>query len=311
MTTDTQSLPQTQESSLRPRRVVLVVEASQKIRERMQRMLAREPYDLILTSRGEDGLTAARMQRPDLILLDTVFPDMDMREFTRRLAEENAGLELPTVLVTAYQLVGAAFPRPGKAWYLPKPFDAGLLRTKLCEVLAEVDAARAASVPLSMPAAASAPEEAVVLDDLQDDPLAELLAEVADEDSAVEADPVPDFSMPTPEEIAAIPAAGMKLRHGLLPAGEPRATSLLLLVEENGVLQEQARIDYAQLLAVGRVNDRGIKLMFRQRVTVHMPVVAETEAVRNSFLDLIGKGRVSWLAGVPEEIKVEGLPVGL
>ncbi len=48
-------------------------------------MLQRQGYEIIAASNGSQGLTKALEERPDLILLDVMMPDMDGYEVTRRL----------------------------------------------------------------------------------------------------------------------------------------------------------------------------------------------------------------------------------
>ena len=48
-------------------------------------MLQRQGYQISAASNGEQGLVKAFEERPDLILLDVMMPDMDGYEVTRRL----------------------------------------------------------------------------------------------------------------------------------------------------------------------------------------------------------------------------------
>ncbi len=48
-------------------------------------MLQRQGYQITAATNGEQGLAKAFEERPDVILLDVMMPDMDGYEVTRRL----------------------------------------------------------------------------------------------------------------------------------------------------------------------------------------------------------------------------------
>ncbi|HMZ07383.1 MAG TPA: response regulator [Anaerolineales bacterium] len=64
-------------------------------------MLQRQGYQIIAASNGSQGLTKAFEERPDLILLDVMMPDMDGFEVTRRLRKNPATSAIPILMFTA------------------------------------------------------------------------------------------------------------------------------------------------------------------------------------------------------------------
>lgn len=64
-------------------------------------MLQRQGYQIIAASNGSQGLTKAFEERPDLILLDVMMPDMDGFEVTRRLRKNPATSGIPILMFTA------------------------------------------------------------------------------------------------------------------------------------------------------------------------------------------------------------------
>ena len=64
-------------------------------------MLQRQGYNITAATNGEQGLTKAFEERPDLILLDVMMPDMDGYEVTRRLRKNPATVATPILLFTA------------------------------------------------------------------------------------------------------------------------------------------------------------------------------------------------------------------
>jgi len=64
-------------------------------------MLQRQGYSITAATNGEQGLTKALEEKPDLILLDVMMPDMDGYEVTRRLRKNPITVSTPILLFTA------------------------------------------------------------------------------------------------------------------------------------------------------------------------------------------------------------------
>jgi CheY-like chemotaxis protein len=64
-------------------------------------MLQRQGYQIIAASNGSQGLAKALEERPNLILLDVMMPDMDGYEVTRRLRKNPATAAIPILMFTA------------------------------------------------------------------------------------------------------------------------------------------------------------------------------------------------------------------
>jgi len=64
-------------------------------------MLQRQGYQVIAASNGTQGLAKAFEERPNLILLDVMMPDMDGYEVTRRLRKNPATASIPILMFTA------------------------------------------------------------------------------------------------------------------------------------------------------------------------------------------------------------------
>lgn len=86
-------------------------------------MLERQGYDISVASNGEQGLRKAAADRPDLILLDVMMPDMDGYEVTQHLREDPSLAHIPIIMFTAKSMVDdkvAGF-EAGVDDYLTKP----------------------------------------------------------------------------------------------------------------------------------------------------------------------------------------------
>jgi CheY-like chemotaxis protein/MinD-like ATPase involved in chromosome partitioning or flagellar assembly len=64
-------------------------------------MLQRQGYEISAASNGSQGLAKALEERPDLILLDVMMPDMDGYEVARRLRKNPVTLAVPILMFTA------------------------------------------------------------------------------------------------------------------------------------------------------------------------------------------------------------------
>ncbi len=64
-------------------------------------MLQRQGYNIVAATNGEQGLAKALEEKPDLILLDVMMPDMDGYEVTRRLRKNPITATTPILMFTA------------------------------------------------------------------------------------------------------------------------------------------------------------------------------------------------------------------
>lgn len=67
----------------------------------LEAKLASEYFNVLTASDGNAALRAAQEQRPDIILLDVMMPDMDGFEVCRRLKASPRTADIPVVMVTA------------------------------------------------------------------------------------------------------------------------------------------------------------------------------------------------------------------
>lgn len=90
-------------------------------------------YDAVGVESGEDALSLASEQKPDIVLSDVRLPGMDGVELTNALKTRERSAAPPVLLMSAYRDPGA----PGAAGFLQKPFDIDDLGTQLRRVLAQ------------------------------------------------------------------------------------------------------------------------------------------------------------------------------
>jgi two-component system cell cycle response regulator DivK len=112
---------------------ILVIEDQEDNRRIVRDLLTSVGYDLIEAVTGEDGITMAETQRPDLILMDIQLPGLDGHEATRRIKANPALRHIPIIVVTSYALSGdeAKAREAGCDDYVAKPFSPRVLLAKI------------------------------------------------------------------------------------------------------------------------------------------------------------------------------------
>ena len=83
---------------------ILIVEDNMDNYELIRFVLERAGYDVFLAVNGRDGVDAARLQKPDLILMDLGMPEMDGWTASRMLKSDEATKSIPLYALTAHTL---------------------------------------------------------------------------------------------------------------------------------------------------------------------------------------------------------------
>jgi two-component system, OmpR family, response regulator len=102
---------------------VLVVDDEAVLAEMVSMALRYEGWNIATAGDGAAALDAARSQRPDVVVLDVMLPDMSGLDVLRKLREENP--QLPVLLLTAKDAVEdrIAGLTAGGDDYVTKPFS--------------------------------------------------------------------------------------------------------------------------------------------------------------------------------------------
>jgi two-component system cell cycle response regulator DivK len=83
---------------------ILVVEDNMDNYELVRFILERAGYDVFLAMNGRDGVSAARFQKPDLILMDLGMPEMDGWLAAEQLKADEITKPIPLYALSAYTL---------------------------------------------------------------------------------------------------------------------------------------------------------------------------------------------------------------
>jgi DNA-binding response OmpR family regulator len=83
------------------KRKILIVDDEADILHFLELVLREQGYDVSTASAGADALARARVQPPDLVLLDITMPGMDGWEVLRHLREDAKTAKVPVAMVSA------------------------------------------------------------------------------------------------------------------------------------------------------------------------------------------------------------------
>ncbi|MBN1316498.1 MAG: response regulator transcription factor [Anaerolineales bacterium] len=113
---------------------ILVVDDKASMRKLVESYLREQGFRVVSAANGREALYAARHEKPDLILLDIMMPEMDGYEFIRAYSKER---DTPIILVTAKldesdKVLGLEL---GADDYITKPFGMRELVARIRAVL--------------------------------------------------------------------------------------------------------------------------------------------------------------------------------
>ena len=116
---------------------ILVIDDQWSMQELVRLVLQKAGYRVILADDGITGLTLARTEHPDAIIMDLRLPEMDGVDMLRGLHVEQQTAEIPVILISAGQWSehlreGLS---AGAATFLQKPFPTGALVERVENVL--------------------------------------------------------------------------------------------------------------------------------------------------------------------------------
>lgn len=124
---------------------ILIIDDDPSIVDIWSIILQKEGYEIITAATGKDGLTLAKKEMPQLVLLDQIMPDMKGNDVLQILKEDPETKAIPVALVSNYsesELAQEAI-KQGAADYIFKfqiePQD---LATKVKTLLQEANSAQ-------------------------------------------------------------------------------------------------------------------------------------------------------------------------
>ncbi len=104
---------------------VLVVDDDEALVEVVSNLLRMEGFEVIQAYNGKMGLEKARSEKPHIIVLDIMMPEMDGYEVLTKLKEDPQTADIPVIMLTARTEDKAVIEswKKGADFYIPKPFE--------------------------------------------------------------------------------------------------------------------------------------------------------------------------------------------
>ena len=85
---------------------ILLVEDNEMNRDMLSRRLERRGYEVIVAVDGEEGVARAKVEAPDIVLLDLSLPGIDGWEATRQIKAAEETRAIPVLALTAHAMAG-------------------------------------------------------------------------------------------------------------------------------------------------------------------------------------------------------------
>ena len=119
-------------------KTILVVDDMESLRTMVKSYLTQEGYRVVTAANGREALFVARQERPDLIILDLMMPELGGYDFINAYAREG---DAPIIILTAKveesdKVLGLEL---GADDYLTKPFSMRELTARIRAVLRRAD----------------------------------------------------------------------------------------------------------------------------------------------------------------------------
>lgn len=116
---------------------VLVVDDSPTETFKISSVLNKHGYDVLTADSGEQGVSIAKKELPDVVLMDIVMPGLNGFQATRQLSKDASTSKIPVVIVTTkdQQTDRVWGQRQGAKAYLTKPVDEKLLLKTIKETI--------------------------------------------------------------------------------------------------------------------------------------------------------------------------------
>jgi two-component system, cell cycle response regulator DivK len=120
---------------------VLIVEDNIDNYELVRFLLQRAGYDTSWAHNGREGISMAKEEKPDLILMDLSLPEMDGWTATERIKSDPETGHIPIAALTAHTLPGdrKRALQAGCDGYLSKPMNIALFIETVANLIATSD----------------------------------------------------------------------------------------------------------------------------------------------------------------------------
>lgn len=126
---------------------ILIIDDSRFSAKIISNILEKANFDVIYAATGKEGLHTVRKEKPDLVLLDVVLPDMSGFDVCRILRQSENNNLMPIIMLTSQdsqedKLIGLEL---GADDYIVKPFNEREMISRIRNTLRRIDKNRGAN----------------------------------------------------------------------------------------------------------------------------------------------------------------------
>jgi len=116
---------------------ILIVDDSPTQLNGLSKVLAKNGYDIITADDGEQGVEKAVSEKPDIILMDVVMPNLNGFQATRQITKNPETSHIPVIMLTSkdQETDRVWAERQGASDYLIKPPNESDLLTKIRSII--------------------------------------------------------------------------------------------------------------------------------------------------------------------------------
>jgi DNA-binding response OmpR family regulator len=120
---------------------ILVVDDEDDILQFLELVLREKGYDVVTAAGGQEALTRAQIEKPDLVLLDIMMPQLDGWEVLKLLRVDEETASIPVAMLSARteakdRVQGL---QEGAVDYICKPFALQELLEKIGSIFSQVE----------------------------------------------------------------------------------------------------------------------------------------------------------------------------
>jgi CheY-like chemotaxis protein len=122
-----------------PPRTILIVDDDETTVDVLSVRLSRQGFTTLIAENGQQALSLAHSDKPDLILLDLRLPDIDGFELCQRLVDDDETSEIPVIIVSGLERpdIIRRSRAAGCHYFVRKPYDPNALLTLIQEAIDE------------------------------------------------------------------------------------------------------------------------------------------------------------------------------
>lgn len=116
---------------------ILIADDEKDIRILVSQLLGEEKYKFFFACNGREAIDSTNVNKPDLLVLDLMMPEVDGVEVCKRLKQNKDTKKIPIIMLTAKTSVADKIEGfvTGADEYITKPFDPLKLETTVEKVL--------------------------------------------------------------------------------------------------------------------------------------------------------------------------------